>query len=215
MAQTKDKSGVAAKEDVAISRRSMLVGSLGATVGGLLATDALLAEAQAAHATPPKADVGHGSHPGSLSNRIYSVNPAHPGGTDIAENPTNIPPAITRREPATVRVDLETKEIEANLDGKARFRFWTFNGTVPGPFIRVRVGDTVEVHLKNPEDSWMMHNVDFHAATGPGGGATATTAAPGDERSFTFKALRHLRLPLRRSPRSAAYRERHVRPHPG
>ena len=192
MAQTTDKSGVAAKQDVAISRRSMLVGSVGATVGGLLATDALLAEVHAAHATPPKADVGHGSHdshPGSLSNRIYSVNPAHPGGADIAENPTNIPPAITRREPATVRVDLETKEIEANLDGKARFRFWTFNGTVPGPFIRVRVGDTVEVHLKNPEDSWMMHNVDFHAATGPGGGATATTAAPGEERSFTFKAL--------------------------
>ena len=35
----------------------------------------------------------------------------------------------------------------------------------------------------------MMHNVDFHAATGPGGGAGATTAAPGEEKTFTFKAL--------------------------
>ena len=68
---------------------------------------------------------------------------------DIAENPANIPPPITRRAPGTVRVDLETKEIEAHLDEKALFRFWTFNGKVPGPFVRTRVGDTVEVHLKD------------------------------------------------------------------
>src|SRR5690606_37880556 len=131
----------------------------------------------------------HRTYPGSLSNRIYSVNPIHPAMADIAENPTNIPPPITRREPATVRVNLETKEIEAHLDEKAMFRFWTFNGTVPGPFVRVRVGDMVEVHLKNDAESWMMHNVDFHACTGPGGGAASTTAAPGEERTFTFKAL--------------------------
>jgi nitrite reductase (NO-forming) len=61
---------------------------------------------------------------------------------------------------------------------------------VPGPFVRVRVGDTVEVHLKNPEDSWMMHNVDFHAVTGPGGGAELTTCGPGEEKAFFFKALK-------------------------
>jgi nitrite reductase (NO-forming) len=55
--------------------------------------------------------------------------------------------------------------------------------------IRVRVGDTVEVHLKNGEDSALIHSVDFHAATGPGGGAGATQAEPGQEKSFTFKAL--------------------------
>ncbi|MGN6684864.1 MAG: copper-containing nitrite reductase, partial [Devosia sp.] len=68
-------------------------------------------------------------------------------------------------------------------------QFWTFNGRVPGPFVRVRVGDTVEVHLKNNEDSVMMHNVDFHAVNGPGGGAGATSANPGEEHQFTFKAL--------------------------
>jgi len=186
-----EEAALASKDAASINRRSMLLGSVGATVGGLLAGDAILTEARAADAAPPPApgNGSHAGHAGSLSNRIYSVNPAHPGGVDIAENPTNIPPPITRREPTTVRVDLETKELEANLDGKSRFRFWTFNGTVPGPFIRVRVGDMVEVHLKNAGDSWMMHNVDFHAATGPGGGAGATTAAPGEERSFTFKAL--------------------------
>ena len=60
---------------------------------------------------------------------------------------------------------------------------------VPGPFIRVRVGDTVEVHLKNHDDSIMMHNVDFHAVTGPGGGAKATDAAPGESRGFEFTAI--------------------------
>ncbi|MFC3725764.1 copper-containing nitrite reductase [Neoaquamicrobium sediminum] len=193
--QTTSGSDQSAEEDKSISRRRLLVGSVGA-VGGLVAAEAALAQtagAHSAHKGGAPADgtqmAQHRTYPGSLSNRIYSINPVHPDMADIAEKPTNIPPPLTRREPATVRVDLETKEIEAHLDDKAMFRFWTFNGTVPGPFVRVRVGDQVEVHLKNPEDSWMMHNVDFHACTGPGGGAGATTAAPGEERSFTFKAL--------------------------
>jgi nitrite reductase (NO-forming) len=60
---------------------------------------------------------------------------------------------------------------------------------VPGPFIRVRVGDTIEVVLKNDESSEFAHSVDFHAATGPGGGAVATQTKPGGETTFTFKAL--------------------------
>ena len=53
----------------------------------------------------------------------------------------------------------------------------------------MRVGDTVEVHLANASDSTMVHNVDFHAVTGPGGGASATNAPTGESKSFTFKAL--------------------------
>ena len=60
---------------------------------------------------------------------------------------------------------------------------------MPGPFIRVRVGDTVEVHLKNSPDSTLIHSVDFHAATGPGGGAAATQTDPGQEKMVKFKAL--------------------------
>jgi len=193
MKHIEKKHEAAPDEDVSISRRNLLVGSVGATVGGLLAADAARAQSHGGHGAAQAADrtatSSHANHSGSLSSRIYSVNPLHPDRADIAENPVNIPPAITRREPTTVRVDLETVEVEAHLDDKATFRFWTFNGKVPGPFVRVRVGDQVEVHLKNAEDSWMMHNVDFHAATGPGGGAAATTAAPGEERTFTFKAL--------------------------
>lgn len=193
MKQIKRNAKEVGTDEVSLSRRNLLVGSVGATVGGLLVADAARAQTHNAHTTAGSVDrtttSSHASHTGSLSNRIYSVNPAHPDMADIAENPTNIPPPITRRDPATVRVDLETVELEAHLDDKAMFRFWTFNGKVPGPFVRVRVGDQVEVHLKNHPDSWMMHNVDFHAATGPGGGAVATTAAAGEERTFTFKAL--------------------------
>lgn len=123
-----------------------------------------------------------------MSDRIYSVNPSHPGMADIAENPANVPPPIDRTEPATVEVNFETIEIEAHLDTNSVYRFWTFNGTVPGPMVRVRVGDQVVVNIKNAEDSWYAHNVDFHAATGPGGGAGLSTVNPGETASFRFKA---------------------------
>ena len=167
-----------------LNRRHLLAGTAGLTLGGILATPAALAQQER-----PLQVAEHDMHSGSLSSRIYTVNPANPEMADIAENPINVPPPLNRQEPVTVRIDLEAVELEAHLDTHSVFRFWTFNGTVPGPFFRVRVGDTVEVHLKNAEDSWMMHNVDFHAATGPGGGAEATTAAPGEERTFSFKAL--------------------------
>lgn len=114
-------------------------------------------------------------------------------GDDVAEsvvrNPDDLPPPLGNRPPVHVRVDLEAVEVVGRLADGATFRYWTFNGKVPGPFIRVRVGDTVEVHLKNRADSSMTHSVDMHAVTGPGGGATVTQVAPGEEKSFTFKAL--------------------------
>lgn len=178
------------RNETGVTRRSLLAGAAGVSAAGLLAPQTAHAQTGTGVTAGPAAHTArHQGQSGSLSNRIYSLNPAHPQMADIAENPVNVPPPLTRREPATVQVDLETVEVEAHLDASAMYRFWTFNGKVPGPFFRVRVGDTVEVRLKNHPDSWMMHNVDFHAATGPGGGAMATTAAPGEERSFTFKAL--------------------------
>lgn len=170
-----------------LSRRHLLLGSAGLAAGSLLSVPPALAQRNSNRGMVHLA--GHDVHSGSLSNRIYTVNPSHPEMADIAENPMNVPPPIDRTEPATVQIELETIEIEAHLDDQSMFRFWTFNGTVPGPFQRIRVGDTVEVTLKNSEDSWFAHNVDFHAVTGPGGGAEVTTAFPGEERRFRFKAL--------------------------
>jgi nitrite reductase (NO-forming) len=108
---------------------------------------------------------------------------------DISREPTDLPPPIGKRDPQTVRLDLFTVELEGRLAEATTFGYWTFNGKVPGPFVRVRVGDTVDVHLKNSADSNMIHSVDFHAAIGPGGGAAALQVDPGAEKSMTFKAL--------------------------
>jgi len=107
----------------------------------------------------------------------------------IARSPIDLPGPIGDREPRTIRLDLETIERTAELADGTTYTFWTFNNHIPGPFIRVRVGDTVEVHMKNADNSSMIHSVDFHAVTGPGGGATLTQTAPGDEKVFTFKAM--------------------------
>ena len=108
---------------------------------------------------------------------------------DISREPTDLPPPIGNRPPQTVRLDLVTAELEGRLAEGTTFGYWTFNNKVPGPFVRVRVGDTVDIHLKNAPDSGMIHSVDFHAATGPGGGAASLQVDPGDEKSMTWKAL--------------------------
>jgi len=92
---------------------------------------------------------------------------------DIVRDPSDVAPPVGNRAPQLVKVTLVAQELEGKLDPSAgsTYKYWTFNGKVPGPFIRVRVGDTIEIHLKNSADSSMMHSVDFHAATGPGGGA--------------------------------------------
>lgn len=69
------------------------------------------------------------------------------------------------------------------------YEFWTFNGTVPGPLLRVRVGDTVELHLTNHAESQFVHSIDFHAMTGYLGGGEISQAAPGEEMVFTWQAL--------------------------
>ena len=122
---------------------------------------------------------------------VVTATPLAPGvvEADISREPTDLPPPLERRPPQTVRVDLVSSEVEGRLAEGTTFGFWTFNGKVPGPFIRVRVGDTVDIHLKNSPESVMIHSVDFHATTGPGGGAAALQVDPGQEKSMTWKAL--------------------------
>lgn len=115
---------------------------------------------------------------------------AVPGAdTSVVRSPDDLPGPVNRSTAQTVRVDLETQEVQARLADGVSYTYWTFNGKVPGPFIRVRVGDTVEVHLKNSASSSMSHSIDLHAVTGPGGGAVMSQAPPGGENTFTFKAL--------------------------
>jgi len=123
-----------------------------------------------------------------MSGPMVVNNPAATGA-DVVRDPTDLPAPLAVREPETVRIDLEAVEIEGQLADGTTFTYWTFNGKVPGPFFRVRVGDTIEVHMKNLTNSTMAHSVDFHAVTGPGGGAAMTQTAPGEETMFTATAL--------------------------
>ena len=101
----------------------------------------------------------------------------------------NVPPPITRSYSTKVIVSLEVIEKPMRLADSVQYTMWTFGGTVPGRFIRVREGDLVEFHLKNAANSTMPHNIDLHAVTGPGGGAKASLTLPGGESVFSFTAM--------------------------
>ena len=110
-------------------------------------------------------------------------------GADIVRDPSDVPPPVGDRPPQTVEVDLVAEEVLGQLADGTVMTYFTFNGTVPGPMIRVRVGDTVVVNFRNASSSQFPHSVDFHAATGPGGGAVFSNLGPGEETTFSFKAL--------------------------
>ena len=110
-------------------------------------------------------------------------------GADIVRDPTDLPAPLEAREPKTVVINLEAIEVEGQLSDGTTYTYWTFNGAVPAPFFRVRLGDTIEVHMKNATGSIMNHSVDFHAVTGPGGGAAMTQTEPGKETMFSAKAI--------------------------
>jgi nitrite reductase (NO-forming) len=107
----------------------------------------------------------------------------------ITRDPNDVGEPVGERLAKHISINMVTVERVAKLADGTTYRYWTFDNTVPGPFLRVRQGDQVTVNLHNREDSTNIHSVDFHAVTGPGGGATVTQVPPGETRSFDFKAL--------------------------
>ncbi len=141
----------------------------GCTIGTQPTTDLTVSEV-----SPPSAE--------------QSLNAAQPADVKrISADPRDIPEPITRDEPAVVDAELETRELVAEIELGVTFQYMTFNGQVPGPFVRTRMGDTVNLTIRNHPDNSMAHNVDFHAARGPGGGAEATTVQPGETKQLRFK----------------------------
>ncbi len=128
---------------------------------------------------------------GMIGNLIVGESAAatKPTGMQIAKNPMEVGEAVGMRGPREFVLNLETTEVVGQLADGTTYTYWTFNNTVPGPFVRARVGDTITVNMHNAEDSNHIHSVDFHAVTGPGGGAAVTQAAPGQTKTFSFKAL--------------------------
>ncbi len=108
---------------------------------------------------------------------------------DIGADPNVVPPALNRTTSEVVKIELTAQEVIAEVAPGIYFNYWTFNKQVPGPMLRVREGDTVEVTLTNHSSSLHHHNIDLHAVTGPGGGATLSMVNPGETKTFTWMAL--------------------------
>jgi len=117
------------------------------------------------------------------------VRPPHLREEAILTYAPQVPPAITRRQPAVVVVRLTSGRTTMKVDGNRDYEYWTFNNHVPGPFIRVRVGDILEIHHTGMDMTGMPHNIDLHAVSGPGGGAPVTTAVNGQTVVARFKML--------------------------
>ena len=154
-----------------LTKHATLVGSVSLVLIGLLA------------ASKPAGVIDDAHIP------LHDPGPVTGVETAVLTNPPMVPPPITRDYRTRVVVELETVEAKGRLADGVEYTFWTFGGSVPGKFIRVREGDLVEFHLKNHESSMVPHNIDLHAVTGPGGGAKATLTGPGQETVFTFTAL--------------------------
>lgn len=139
------------------------------------------------HAAPtPQAKSANGKSASAQGKQV------DPGGISVKAVVTDaplVPPRITRNKPGKVVVELEVSEVNLPISEGVEYNFWTFGGKVPGKFIRVRQGDTVEFHLMNHPDSRYPHNIDLHAVTGPGGGAASSNTAPGKRTQFSFTAI--------------------------
>jgi hypothetical protein len=117
-----------------------------------------------------------------------AINKALPIDTEqrVAFAP-NVPPPITRKHHARIVVDMTSENVLAPISSEYKYPFWTFNGKTPGPFIRARVGDMLEVHHTNLDIDGIAHNVDFHGVAGPGGGAASTLAEKNETKIAVFK----------------------------
>ncbi|TAK03677.1 nitrite reductase, copper-containing [Patescibacteria group bacterium] len=107
---------------------------------------------------------------------------------DVGRDPNDVPAPVGARAPQTVKIDVRAKEVISEVAPGIFFNYWTYGGQVPGPMYRVRVGDTVETTLANDPTSLHPHNIDLHAVTGPGGGASVTNVQPGETKAFRWLA---------------------------
>ena len=90
--------------------------------------------------------------------------------------------------PRIVEIEMYIDEREIEVEPGVFMWAFTFHGSVPGPMIVVHEGDYVELKLINLSKNELVHNIDFHAATGALGGGDLTFVAPGQEVTLRFKA---------------------------
>jgi len=113
--------------------------------------------------------------------------------TDVEADP-NAPAPVTYDAAAPTRlsgdihdIDLVITETEMTVAPGFVQKVWTFGGTVPGPVIRVKVGDTIRIHLKNPATNQLPHSIDFHASQ-VAWNDEMTSIDPGEEKLYEWTA---------------------------
>ncbi|MBQ0806134.1 MAG: nitrite reductase, copper-containing [Sulfitobacter sp.] len=179
------------------NRRNVLRGSVLAGAAALTGAGAM------ARTRAPKLDIAN-----ATSAKLYkaaaqqtadsTAKPADLSGYTRVKQELVAPPYAPVHEqvatggPKIVEVTLETTERLMVVDEDTGASVWalTYNGSVPGPLIIVHEGDMVELTLRNPADSVMEHNIDFHASTGALGGGGLTHVFPGEETVLRWKATK-------------------------
>ncbi|MBC5783099.1 nitrite reductase, copper-containing [Ramlibacter sp. USB13] len=155
---------------------------------GMEGTLEVTGPADASAAAKPAAKV-MGAAPATSTGGVAAIAPAAANAVVISQDPNAVPRPLGARAPQLVKYAIETVELEGRLDDGTTFTYWTFAKKVPGPMLRVKEGDTVEVALTNNPNSKAVHSIDLHAATGGLGGGESTQVAPGETKTITFKAL--------------------------
>lgn len=124
---------------------------------------------------------GHDDHGGPMPAADVQPDPSAPA--PVVYDPAA--PALMSG--TTHEIILETIEKEMVVAPGFVQKVWTFGGTVPGPVIRVKVGDTVRIRLKNPASSEVPHSVDFHSSL-VAWNDEMTSIMPGEEKIYEWKA---------------------------
>ncbi|MCX7087562.1 MAG: copper-containing nitrite reductase [Methylococcales bacterium] len=97
---------------------------------------------------------------------------------------------VDHSPPKNIQVRMTVVEKEMTIAPGVKIHAPSYNGTVPGPVIVAHQDDYVQLTLVNPASNTMIHNIDFHGATGALGGAEITKVAPGQEVTLRFKAIK-------------------------
>ncbi|WBY02511.1 copper-containing nitrite reductase [Ramlibacter tataouinensis] len=126
---------------------------------------------------------------GAAAADARAIAPAAAHAVSISMDPNAVPRSPGARAPQLVKYHIETVELEGKLDDGTTFTYWTFGKKVPGPMLRVKQGDTVELTLANNPNSKAVHSIDLHSVTGGHGGGEHTQVAPGESKTIRFQVL--------------------------
>jgi nitrite reductase (NO-forming) len=156
--------------------------------GVLEVSGAAVAAAPESPAAKATAVLGAGAAP-APADGVPAIAPAVPNAVSVSMDPAAVPAPLGTRAPQRVKYSIETVEVQGKLDDGTTFTYWTFGRKVPGPMLRVKKGDTIELTLTNNINSKAVHSIDLHAVTGGHGGGADTQVAPGQSKTIVFKAL--------------------------